>query len=127
LPRRCQTCAQCVNLVAGRDVDCLSEAAHHHELIQGTHDTKASLGDFTHVLEPVTHTPVLNRTAITGEYYWDLKFAVLEPFSGPLASLVGATSPTIFTVLQQLGLRLERTTASVDAWVIDRAEKPSDN
>jgi len=74
------------------------------------------------------HMPVLDRTGLKGEYYFDLKFAVIEPFSGPLASLAGATSPTIFTVLQQqLGLRLERTTAPVDAWVIDYAEKPSDN
>jgi len=63
------------------------------------------MADFTHVIEPVTHTPVLDRTVLTGEYDLDLKFAVIEPFSGALASLVGATSPTIFTVLQeQLGL-----------------------
>lgn len=103
------------------------EPDENKEFIVHIRGNKASIGDFTHALEPVTHTPVLDRTAIGGEYYWDLKFAVLEPFSGPLASLVGATSPTIFTVLQQLGLRLERTTAPVDAWVIDRAEKPSEN
>jgi len=103
------------------------EPDENREFIVHVRGNKASVGDFTHVLEPVTHTPVLDRTGTNGEYYFDLKFAVIEPFSGPLASLVGATSPTIFTVLQQQGLRLERTTAPVDAWVIDRAEKPSQN
>jgi uncharacterized protein (TIGR03435 family) len=89
---------------------------------------KVSIEDLAHLLEPVTHTPVLDRTGMTGEYSFDIKFAALEAFSGPLATLVGATSPTIFTVLQQeLGLRLERTTGPVDAWVIDQAEKPSEN
>jgi uncharacterized protein (TIGR03435 family) len=104
------------------------EPDENKEFIVHVRGHRASMADFTHVIEPVTHTPVLDRTGLTGEYDLDLKFAVIEPFSGPLASLVGATSPTIFTVLQQqLGLRLERTTAPVDAWVIDRAEKPPAN
>ena len=104
------------------------EPDEKNEFFVHVRGNKASISDFTHVIEPVTHTPVLDRTGLMGEHYFDLKFAVIEPFSGPLASLVGATSPTIFTVLQQqLGLRLERTTGAVDAWVIDRAEKPSEN
>lgn len=104
------------------------EPDENKEFIVHVFGNRASVEDFTHAIEPVTHTPVLDRTGLTGEHSFDLKFAVIEPFSGPLASLVGATSPTIFTVLQQqLGLRLERTTAPVEAWVIDRAEKPSEN
>ena len=45
-----------------------------------------SIAHFTHVIEPVTHTPVLDHTGLTGEYSFDLKFAVIEPFSGPLAA-----------------------------------------
>lgn len=103
------------------------EPDENKEFIVHVRGNKASIADFTHVIEPVTHTPVLDHTGLTGEYSFDLKFAVIEPFSGPLAGLVGATSPTIFTVLQQQGLRLERMVARVDAWVIDRAEKPSEN
>jgi uncharacterized protein (TIGR03435 family) len=92
------------------------EPDEHKEFIVHVVGNKASVGDFTHVIEPVTHTPVLDRTGLTGEYSFDVKFAVIEPFSGPLASLVGATSPTIFTVLQrELGLKLEAIRAPVDA------------
>jgi uncharacterized protein (TIGR03435 family) len=103
------------------------EPDENKEFIVHVRGNKASIAEFAHVIEPVTHTPVLDHTGLAGEYSFDLKFAVIEPFSGPLANLVGATSPTIFTVLQQQGLRLERMTAPVDAWVIDRAEKPSEN
>ena len=91
---------------------------------------KASMADFTHLIEPVTGIPVLDRTGLTGEYSFDVKFAVLEPFSGSLVDIygVGATGPSIFSVLQgQLGLKLARSRGSVDAWVVDHAEKPSDN
>jgi len=104
------------------------EPDENKEFIVHVLANKSSVADFSHLIEPVTHTPVLDRTGFSGEFNIDVKFAVLEPFSGPLAGLVGATSPTIFTELQQkLGLRLERTTAPVDAWVIDYAEKPSEN
>jgi uncharacterized protein (TIGR03435 family) len=104
------------------------EPDENKEFIVHIFGNKKSIADLAHAIEPVTHKPVLDRTGLTGEYSFDLKFAALEPFSGPLASLVGATSPTIFTIFQRdLGLRLERKTASVDAWVIDRAEKPSEN
>jgi uncharacterized protein (TIGR03435 family) len=89
---------------------------------------KATLQDMTLVIEPVTHTPVLDRSGQVGEYSFDIKFAVIEPFSGPLSNLVGATSPTIFTVLEkELGLKLARGRAAVEQWVIEKAEKPSAN
>jgi len=45
----------------------------------------------------VTHTPVLNHTGLQGEYSFDVKFAVIEPFTGALSNLVGATSPSIYS------------------------------
>ncbi len=89
---------------------------------------KASVADLTHVIEPVTHTPVVDHTRVTGEYAFDMKFAVIEPFTGELSALVGATSPTIFTVFEkELGLKLTRGKGTMDQWVIDRAEKPTEN
>jgi uncharacterized protein (TIGR03435 family) len=91
---------------------------------------QASVEDFAHLIEPVTGTPVLDRTGLVGAYNFDVKFAVLEPFTGSMVSVygVGATGPSIFTVLpRQLGFKMTRTRGSVDAWVIDRAEKPSQN
>jgi uncharacterized protein (TIGR03435 family) len=104
------------------------EPDENKEFIIHVVGNRKSIQDLAHTIEPVTQKPVLDQTGLSGEYSFDLKFAALEPFTGALASLVGATSPTIFTVFQRdLGLRLERKMTSVDAWVIDRAEKPSQN
>jgi len=89
---------------------------------------KASTADLAHLIEPVTNTPVLDRTGLTDEYRFDVKFAVLDPSGGQIGNIPWATGPSIFTVLQgQLGLKLTPTRGPVDVWVIDRAEKPSGN
>jgi uncharacterized protein (TIGR03435 family) len=104
------------------------EPDEKNEILVHLRGNKATLEDMTHVIEPVTHTPVLNRTGLKDEYSFDMKFAVIEPFTGPLANLVGATSPTIFTVFEkELGLKLARGKGSIEQWVIDRAEKPTEN
>ncbi len=104
------------------------EPDEKNEILVHLRGNKASIADMTHVIEPVTHTPVLDRTGIGGDYSFDLKFAVIEPFTGELSQLVGATSPTIFTVFEkELGLKLSRGKGSVEQWVIDHAEKPSEN
>ena len=89
---------------------------------------KASIEDFTHLIEPVTGTPVLDRAGLTEKYSFDIKFAVIDPSGGRVGNLPWATGPSIFAVLQgQLGLRLTPATRPVDVWVLDYAEKPSDN
>lgn len=88
---------------------------------------RASMADFTHLLEPVAGIPVRDRTGLTGEYSFDIKFAVLDPSGGRVGNVPWAASPSIFTVLQgQLGLRLTPKDF-IDTWVIDHAEKPSGN
>jgi|SoiMethySBSTD1v2_1073268.scaffolds.fasta_scaffold00533_20 bla regulator protein blaR1 len=65
---------------------------------------------------------VLDRTGMTGNYGFTLKFAA-----------AGATSPDpdrpeLITALQeQLGLKLEATRAPIDVLVIDSVEKPTPN
>jgi uncharacterized protein (TIGR03435 family) len=90
----------------------------------------ASVADFSHLIEPVTGIPVLDQTGLMAEYGFDVKFAVLEPFTGSMVTQygVGATGPSIFTVLPtQLGFKLTRARGSVETWIVDHAEKPSDN
>ena len=63
----------------------------------------------------------IDRTRLAGTYDVDLSFAAGSP---------GATddAASIFTALQeQLGLKLDSTTAPVDFLVIDGAEHPSQN
>lgn len=103
------------------------EPDENKEFIVHVVGNRISVADFGHVLEAATHGPVVDHTGFPNEYSFNLKFAPLEPFSGTLASIVAATSPTIFTSLHEIGMKLEHTTAAVDAWVIESAEKPSAN
>jgi uncharacterized protein (TIGR03435 family) len=78
-------------------------------------------------LSQAARRPVVDRTGLSGTYDIDLHFAPLG-----LATATGADAspptdaPSIFTAVQeQLGLKLEATTAPVDVLVIDHVEKPT--
>ena len=82
--------------------------------------------------------PVIDKTELTGEYDFDIKFtpepgqgAFLPggPPPGPEAAPPGdATGPSIFTALQeQLGLRLDSQKAPVETIVIEHVDKPTEN
>jgi uncharacterized protein (TIGR03435 family) len=60
---------------------------------------------------------VLDQTGLTGLYDFTLEFAPDDAVDSPFPSLV--------TVLQELGLKLESTKAPVEVLIIDHAEKPS--
>ena len=67
---------------------------------------------------------MVNQTGLTGGFNYELSWTPQD--------LAGNTPagdhPSIFTALdEQLGLRLEAMKVSVEAVVIDRAEKPGDN
>ena len=65
---------------------------------------------------------VLNRTGMTGNYGFALKFGAAGSISPD------PDRPELFTALQeQLGLKLEPTRAPVDVVVIDRVERPEPN
>jgi uncharacterized protein (TIGR03435 family) len=66
-------------------------------------------------------TPVADLTDLKGNYNF-----TLPPFVGPRAINSG-DGPSLFTVIQELGLRLESRRVAVDVIVIDHAEKPSEN
>jgi uncharacterized protein (TIGR03435 family) len=66
--------------------------------------------------------PVVDRTGLTGTYVFSLEWA-------PSGLPPGADGrPSLFTAVQeQLGLRLEASTDSVDAIAVDSVEPPSPN
>ena len=64
--------------------------------------------------------PVVDRTGLSGTYYFDVKYAGDNAPDSPLPSLVGALK-------EQFGLELKADTGPVDVLVIDRAEKPTPN
>lgn len=98
----------------------------------GTKTTMANLGL---MLSRQLDRPVLDHTGLTGKYNFRFEWT---PDTGPCSTPAdgaipgGATLPSnassIFTALQEtLGLKLESVKGPVDALVIDRAERPSEN
>jgi uncharacterized protein (TIGR03435 family) len=82
-------------------------------------------------MRPHVGREVVDRTGLTGEFDFDLRFSA-PPTTGqadsgiPVAPLDDAAS--IFTAFQeQLGLKLESTRGPVELMVIDSAERPTEN
>jgi uncharacterized protein (TIGR03435 family) len=68
--------------------------------------------------------PTFDKTGLTGRYDFTLEY--LQDPTSPLAA--ESTLPPLSSALaDQLGLKLESTTAPFDTIVIDHAEKPSEN
>ncbi len=100
-----------------------------------------SLDMFAEMLSRQTGRLVVNKTGLTGNYDFALKWTPDAGeggmFKGPKQPGDGrsgdapppdAAGPSIFTALQeQLGLKLESQKGPVDTIVIDHVEKPSEN
>ncbi len=82
--------------------------------LRGTIDSAAFASHLTSTL----HRTVIDNTGLQGIWQFDLTWAADNDTTGP----------SIFTAIQeQLGLKLEAAKGPVQVFVIDRAEKPSDN
>ena len=98
----------------------------------GTNTTMANL---TVYLARQLDRTVLDNTGLTGKYNFRFEWTPdTGPCSGPAdganpaAGAIPSNAPSIFTALQEtLGLKLESIKGPVDALVIDRAERPSEN
>lgn len=99
------------------------------------HTTFKDLAEF---LSPRLDRPVIDKTGITEKYdialTWeaenlDTRLRAARGGTMPSAGeLADEPAPTIFGAVQQLGLKLERSTAPTDMPVIDHAEKtPTEN
>ena len=66
--------------------------------------------------------PVIDRTGLTGHYDFELKWT-----NDRQANPDAEPGPTLFTAIQELGLKLEPAKGPVEMLIIERAEKPSDN
>jgi uncharacterized protein (TIGR03435 family) len=80
----------------------------------------ARLEDFARFLSGPIGAPVFDKTGLEAAFRFE--------FHIPPSQSGDADSPSIFTAVQeQLGLRLESTKVSLDAFVIDHVEKPTEN
>jgi uncharacterized protein (TIGR03435 family) len=102
--------------------------------LEGKHQSTASL---VKILAGPLGRTVLDQTGLTGDYDFTLKWApdLSEmqapkgmPATPPSEASQPSDLPTLFTAIQeQLGLKLEGRKGPVEMFVIERAEKPSEN
>ena len=92
------------------------------------------MSDLAKLLSGLLILPVEDRTALDGVYDFKMEWQsdpTIDPGYPPKVDVPLAadqSGPTIFAALQQmLGLRLEKAKQSVDAIVIDHADKPTAN
>jgi bla regulator protein blaR1 len=92
----------------------------------------ATMEDFTHAMTDLTGRPVRNQTGLAGQYDFRLSWTPDDATPGAVGPR-GSPAPdptlaSVFTALtEQLGLKLQSDKGPVDVYVIDHAEKASEN
>jgi len=100
---------------------------------RGAAGKTVTLSDLAGYLSLFMGQLVLDRTGLSGTFDIDLPPWSRGTETGQRAADDGrepvsdASSPSIFAVMQDLGLRLESSKARVDILVIDHVEKPTEN
>jgi uncharacterized protein (TIGR03435 family) len=93
---------------------------------------KVPMAEFVRILSQVLGRTVTDQTGFSGVFDVNLAFLPDDSTAGlpsppPGAIPADTASPSIFSAVEQLGLRLESTKGPVEVLVIDHAERPSDN
>ena len=71
---------------------------------------------------------VLDKTGLRGGYDFDLRFTPEPKTPSPADAVLTDSGPSVFTAIrEQMGLKLESAKAPVDFFIIDHAERPSEN
>jgi uncharacterized protein (TIGR03435 family) len=93
---------------------------------------RVSMEKIADILSRASGSPVVDKTRVAGVFSFQLEWtpetemAAVKKDGAPLDNV--STGPSIFTAVQQkLGLRLESAKVPAEVFVIDKAEKPSDN
>jgi uncharacterized protein (TIGR03435 family) len=86
-----------------------------------------TLDDFARSTLGVMDRPVINKTGIQGRFNFHLEYTPDETSSAGRPVDPGVAEVSIFSAVQQLGLKLEPAKGPGDYLVIDHAEKPSEN
>ena len=86
-----------------------------------------SLETFCVTLGDILERPVIDETGLDGFYDIEIKYS-LDNSAGKNGALADVTGPSIFTAIREtLGLRLTGKKGPVKTWVIEKAEKPTEN
>jgi uncharacterized protein (TIGR03435 family) len=84
-------------------------------------DMEGTLSNLSKLLGVTLGRPVIDKTGVTGQFGFHLEFARDEAASDVSAG------PSIFTALQELGLKLDSAKGPGEFLVIDSVERPSEN
>jgi uncharacterized protein (TIGR03435 family) len=82
--------------------------------------TNVSMSSFARALATYLDRPVLDKTGFADAIDFDMRYT---PDQNP----GNATGPSIFTAVQELGLKLEPLKSPVEVLVIDHVERPTPN
>jgi uncharacterized protein (TIGR03435 family) len=92
---------------------------------------RVSMAKLADTLSRMLGSPVVDMTSIQGIFSFKLEWTpesaqrAAGPDGAPTDAVLG---PSLFTVLQQeLGLKLEPKKEPIEVFIIDKAEKPSEN
>ena len=101
---------------------------------RGLHARAVTMSDLASWVQSWTDRPLIDKTGIKGIYHietepWQpMELASSSPAPGTKQDGVDLRDlPTIFTVFERLGLKMESQKGNVDIYVIDHIEKPSEN
>ena len=93
---------------------------------------KVPMAEFVRTLSRLLGRAVTDQSAFSGVFDVNLDFRADDTIAGmplppPGAIPAETASPSIFSAVQQLGLRLESTKGPLEVLVIDHVERPSAN
>jgi uncharacterized protein (TIGR03435 family) len=93
------------------------------------HVYAAPMSSFASLLSNLAKQPVQDKTGLSGKYDMVIPNLAMLAARAP-GQESGAASdpgPTIFSIVEDLGLKLESTKGNVETLVIDRIERPTEN
>src|SRR6185437_13021755 len=86
--------------------------------------TAVTLPRLTTLLQGQSDRIIIDKTGFTGLFDLSLRFS---PAAAEVAGGGDSAAPSLFTAIQEMGLKLESAKAPLDVVVIDHVEKPSEN
>jgi uncharacterized protein (TIGR03435 family) len=102
---------------------------------RGIHGEAVDLGDVAMWIENWTDRPVVDRTGLKGLFNiqtegWSPTQQLLAPDTTPVGGDRAVNDPdrqSLYSVFEKLGFRIESQRASVEVFVIDHIERPTEN
>jgi uncharacterized protein (TIGR03435 family) len=101
---------------------------------RGMHARAVNMSDLANWVQSWTDRPLFDKTGIKGLYRIETEpWQPMELLSAPPApgtkqdGVDLSDLPTIFTVFERLGLKMESQKGNVDVYVIEHIEKPTEN